>query len=182
MEDNEALWRALGAAGVLKRIPRTGWVRVGVREPESVADHSFRTALAALLLAPEGVDWGRAVAMALLHDLPEAIIGDLVARTPGEREDKQRREAAAMEALLAGLPGEAALRDLWEDYRRGVSPEARLVTAVDKLDMALQALEEQQRCPGVDLMEFMASAEGRMTGPARAIFERAKAEMERLRQ
>ena len=36
-------------SGVLKRIRRTGWVNTGVYEPESVADHSFRTSLMCML-------------------------------------------------------------------------------------------------------------------------------------
>ena len=47
--------------GLLKRYPRTGWLQLGVRTPESVADHSFRASVAASVIASlEGVDPQRA--------------------------------------------------------------------------------------------------------------------------
>jgi 5'-deoxynucleotidase YfbR-like HD superfamily hydrolase len=65
--------------GKLKSLVRTGWTRYDVRDPEDVADHSFRTALLALVLAKEaGVDAEKAVAMALVHDIGEAKIGDII--------------------------------------------------------------------------------------------------------
>jgi len=37
-------------AGILKNLPRTGWLLRGIKNPESVADHSYRTALLSMLL------------------------------------------------------------------------------------------------------------------------------------
>ncbi len=75
--------KRLGAAerilltGVLKQLPRSGWLVVGIKDPESVADHVFRTAIIADLLAEEeGADPEEEVVLAILHDLPEAVTGD----------------------------------------------------------------------------------------------------------
>ncbi|TET72873.1 HD domain-containing protein [Candidatus Bathyarchaeota archaeon] len=135
----------LSNVGKLKEIPRTGWVESGVEEPESVADHSFRTAVLAMLLADlQGLDSGKAAKMALLHDLAEASTGDL---TP---EDKRQRgpaylteEEEAMGGLLSKLPRDVAARykALWDEFRRGSSPEARVVAQADKVEMLLQASE-----------------------------------------
>ena len=76
----------------LKHTPRTGWVRTGVPEPESIADHMYRTALMALLYAPPDVDRNRAVAMALCHDLAEAIAGDITPFDGVTPTDKHARE------------------------------------------------------------------------------------------
>ena len=54
----------------LKKTKRTGWIRAGVVNPESVADHSFRMAFLALILGKDmGVDTQKAVCMALVHDI-----------------------------------------------------------------------------------------------------------------
>src|SRR5713226_9513959 len=65
------------AAGGLKRLPRQGWVDRGIPAPESVADHSFRAALMALVLgSAAGLDTARLVKLVIVHDLPEALAGD----------------------------------------------------------------------------------------------------------
>ena len=64
--------------GYLKDVTRAGWLLLGIPQPESVAEHSFRVAVIALLLAAaEGADTGRAVALGLLHDAHETRIGDV---------------------------------------------------------------------------------------------------------
>ncbi|MEJ2288073.1 MAG: HD domain-containing protein [Deinococcales bacterium] len=135
----------------LKDEPRRGWVLRGVDRPESVAAHSWGTALLCLVFAEEaGVDVGRALAVATAHDVAEAELGDIPARArPEDREvdvaEKARLEAAALARLLSGeLEGVGAL---WREYEEGASPEARFVRDMNLLDMALQALvyEEQAR-------------------------------------
>src|SRR5437870_2233242 len=65
------------AAGGLKLVRRKGWVDRGVEDAESVADHSYRVALLAWLLARRrGLDAGHAALIALVHDLAEAEVGD----------------------------------------------------------------------------------------------------------
>ncbi|MEM3032072.1 MAG: HD domain-containing protein, partial [Nitrososphaerota archaeon] len=70
--------RLAAAATILKRVERRGWVEAGLRDVESVADHSFSLALLAMTYAAaKGLNIYRAVGMALLHDLAEAYTGDL---------------------------------------------------------------------------------------------------------
>ena len=141
----ENLLAVLTDVGRLKTLRRAGWVRSGVEEPESVADHSYRLAMLALLIAPRlGLDIDRLVRLALLHDLAEARIGDL---TPADRvapADKAAREDAAFSEIVSGLSESKALVELWRDYETGGTPEARIVRQLDKLEMALQALEYEQ--------------------------------------
>jgi len=65
-------------AGLLKRIKRTGWWVAGIDDPESVAEHSFRTAVIGYYLAYwEDVDPFKVVTMSLFNDIHEARINDL---------------------------------------------------------------------------------------------------------
>lgn len=147
-------------AGKLKRLPRTGWVESGVNEPESVADHSYRTALIAMILSDlQGFDTVKVIRMALLHDLAEAEMGDL---TPKQKEAKgptfinEERETVAR--LLSKLPGNLAggYMELLEEFLEGASPEAKVVANADKVDMVLQAIEyeEEGKCPA-SLQRFL---------------------------
>jgi len=154
-------------AGRLKSEPRRGWVKkLKVTDPESVADHSFRTALMAMVLSDAwGLDTAKAVSMAILHDLPEAIVGDAM---PEERSGRSKvaLETRAMKELVGGLPPRlrARYRALWSEFVAGKSKEARLVRQLDKVEMAFQASEyvaigySREKAK-----EFMASARRKVT-------------------
>jgi len=135
----------------LKRLPRTGWLLRGVPDAESIADHSFGAAFVVLALAdvlnasgtlPAPLDTGRALAIAVLHDLPEARLTDL----PGPaqrlipREVKAEAEAEALEALTAGLPSAAQFQTLWREFEDASTPEGRLVRDADRVEMMIQCL------------------------------------------
>ena len=159
--------RVLAQAGRLKELPRAGWVREGVPEPESVADHSFRTAVLALALGPElGVDTAKLVQMLVVHDLAESDpgVGDITPRDGVPPAEKYRREREAMERLCAPLPNGAAMLALWSEYEEGQSPEARVAKQLDALEMALQAAEYERR-HGQDLALFRDHARPRITHP-----------------
>lgn len=65
-------------AGLLKKVKRSGWWVAGIKDPESVAEHSFRTAVMGLYLAYwEGADPYKVVFMGLFNDIHEARINDL---------------------------------------------------------------------------------------------------------
>jgi len=64
--------------GQLKRVKRSGWWVAGIDNPESVAEHSFRTALLGYILASlEGADPQKTAMICLFHDMGEARINDL---------------------------------------------------------------------------------------------------------
>src|SRR5690606_14882322 len=128
-----ALIEAVG----LKALPRTGWVRRGIAGPESVAAHSWGVAWLVLALLPPALDRGRALAYAVLHDLPEVRVGDLTPSDGVAPAEKARREHAAMDGLCASLPHLAAT---WRAYEAQADPEARFVRQLDRLDMAIQAV------------------------------------------
>lgn len=179
----------LGQAGRLKRLRRKGWVDRGVAEPESVADHSYRLALLVLLAGSlhPGIDVSRAVILALVHDLPEALAGD---QTPFDRQleagadpaqlfrsypsyspeveaEKSARERAALRQMVSGLPDELArlLSEAWEEYEAGSTPEARFVRQLDKLETALQATEYRAEQPEITIDSFLLGAEAESVDP-----------------
>jgi putative hydrolase of HD superfamily len=129
-------------SGRLKRIPRSGWVEAGIDSPESVADHTFRTAILCMIHSDlEDLDALKMLQMALIHDLPEAITGDL---TPSERTNTAKeREEDAMKKLLYLLPEKQREKyaEIWHEYEEGKTAESKVVKGLDKLEMALQARE-----------------------------------------
>lgn len=165
VHDFDQLIRTFEEAGRLKSLRRAGWVRVGLPEAESVADHSYRVALMALLLGPRlGLNTNQMIRLALLHDLGEARLGDI---TPADRippEEKHAREAVALSEVVDSLPEAPALFDLWREYAQGASPEARAVRQLDKLEMAFQTLEYERRFHR-RLDEFWASVRAALTDP-----------------
>ena len=134
----------------LKDIARTGWVRAGVENPESVAAHSWGMAGLALRLCPDHLDLSRVLAMCLVHDVAEIVVGDLTPHDAIKRKEKHDLERAGM---LKIAPQWVALFD---EYEQGVSEEAQFVKNMDKLDMGLQALHYHHQ--GLDLSAFITSA------------------------
>lgn len=163
MEANPAVVAALcERLAALKLLPRTGWLQRGVSPAESVAEHTFGVALLALALADAapGVERGRLLALALLHDLAEALLGDMpaAARRHLGAAAKHRAEHSAMAEILAGLPGGDEHLALWEEYAAGASREARLVKGLDRLEMLAQALA-YERAGNRALAEFWQGAD-----------------------
>lgn len=147
----------------LKHLARSGWLRVGVAQPESVAGHSWGVACLALLLLPDDMNRERALQYAILHDLAEVRTGDVTPHDGIERDEKVRQEREAMRSMCEGLPMGEGLDALWLAYERQGDPESRFVRELDRLDMALQAVAYAQE--GHDVLEFMRSADPHITHP-----------------
>jgi putative hydrolase of HD superfamily len=157
--DSRAALQLLLDAHRLKRVPRTGWVMRGVPDGESVADHSYGVAFIALLLAEmmtQAVDRAKLLTIALLHDLPESVVGDLLSPAmahfpPGA---KWSAEAAVLTQLLDGLPSAERWRAWWQEFEDGTSLEGQLVRDADHLDMLIQAHVYERTTGNQWLAEF----------------------------
>jgi putative hydrolase of HD superfamily len=131
----------------LKGVERRNRLADGSRR-ENTAEHSWHLGIAALVLAPfavEPIDVGTAVAMALVHDIVEIDAGDTFAYDVAEgAATKRAREEAAADRLFGLLPESMGqrFRDLWEDYERGDTAEARYVMAIDRMAPMLLNLAE----------------------------------------
>lgn len=152
-------------AGKLKGLERTGWVVEDIKSPESVADHSFRTALAVLVLAKsrQDLDLDRAVKIALVHDVEESLTGDILIDWKIEKHaekakrlkdlenhgiTKDEKKLRGLEAIkkLTSLLGSSGkdLFDLWKEYEEGKTNEAIFVKSVETFEMLLQAYEYEK--------------------------------------
>ncbi len=139
-------------SGILKLIPRSGWFKVGIRDPESVADHSFRTALIAFIIAyleTEDFDEAcKACLLGLIHDLNEARTLDL-----------HKLSRKYVEVDLDGVLREQ-LKQLPEDICKRIEELEHLkdiVKDADKLELLLQAKEYSETYPSA--MEYTKNLE-----------------------
>lgn len=111
---------------------------------QSVASHSWNMIIVAIALQPHltrSVNMERVMEMCALHDLPEAIVHDvpLHKQTPDVRAKKYAQESVAV-SQLTDLLGNEKIRNVLDEYEERKSYEARLVKAIDVLDVALQHL------------------------------------------
>jgi putative hydrolases of HD superfamily len=139
-DDIEGVLTFLRAAERLKMVMRSGWTSDG--QQESVAEHTWRLCLMAMLLYGHipGIDLARLLKMCLIHDLGEAIGGDVPAPAQKAGASKADQERSDLVQLIAPLP--PALRqeivDLWDEYEAAGSPEAKIAKGLDKLETILQ--------------------------------------------
>jgi putative hydrolase of HD superfamily len=132
--------------GLLKRYKRTGWLIAGITDPESIADHSFRAAaFAGIVAAMEGADPARAALLSLFHDSQESRLTDIpylakayVKRAPNEQVTADQTR---------GLPGPVAdmISRAVAEYEEKSTPEARCARDADKLDCLVQAIEYREQ-------------------------------------
>lgn len=139
--DAKALIAFLRVAERLKDAPRHCWTTGGRRE--SVAEHSWRVALMAMLMKDEfpELDIDRVIRMCLVHDLGEALTGDIptFVKTDADR----AVEAAGLDGLIGGLPAPwpGELRALFAEMDALETPEAKLYKALDRME-AIQSHNE----------------------------------------
>ncbi|XP_022153358.1 HD domain-containing protein 2 [Momordica charantia] len=148
----------------LKTTKRTGWIQRRVKDPESIADHMYRMGIMALISSDiPGIDRDKCIKMAIVHDIAEAIVGDITPFDGISKLEKNRREREALDhmcKLLGGGPRAKEIGELWMDYENNSSPEAEIVKDLDKVEMILQALEYENE-QGKDLDEFFQSTAGK---------------------
>uniref|UniRef100_I1JGU3 HD domain-containing protein n=1 Tax=Glycine max TaxID=3847 RepID=I1JGU3_SOYBN len=90
----------------LKATKRTGWVRKDVKNPESIADHMYRMSLMALIASDvPGVDRNKCIKMAIVHDIAEAIVGDITPLDGVSKAEKNQREQEALDHMCKVLGG-----------------------------------------------------------------------------
>jgi len=141
-EDLSAVARFLYEAGTLKQTRRTGWWMAGVRDPESVAEHSWRTALLATIIAKlEGADPARAAYLAVWHDSQETRTGDV--NHLGKKYSSDADPRAVTDDQVAGMPEvlASAVREIVAEYEAKESPEAICARDADKLECMIQGVE-----------------------------------------
>ncbi len=136
----------LQAASVLKDTLRSSRTLAG--RPESTAEHSWSLCLLVLLVERDldGIDVPRLLKLCLLHDLGEAISGDIPAIHQDPDHDKAAEERADFITLCAPLPDDLKTEflALWDEYDAARTPEAQLAKGLDKLETMIQHVTGQQ--------------------------------------
>jgi putative hydrolases of HD superfamily len=153
MESSEiaALLEFLRSAEKLKNVTRSAWTSGGT--PESVAEHTWRLCLMALVFSERvgPIDVGKLLKMCIVHDLGEAIGGDVPAIHQDPAAPKSDAERRDLLTLLEPLPADihAEIVALWDEYEQAESAEAKVAKALDKLETIMQH-NQGRNPPGFD--------------------------------
>ncbi|NJP44723.1 HD domain-containing protein [Actinacidiphila epipremni] len=149
MDDENAATGTAGyllELGMLKRAKRSGWWIAGVKDPETIAEHSFRTAVVGSVLAlMEGADPARVALMCVFHDTQETRIGDIphIGRryvTAASNEQVTADQVSAAHPAVA-----AGIGRVVDEYENGDSLEVVVAHDADKLECLLQAVEYREQ-------------------------------------
>ncbi|MBC3983492.1 HD domain-containing protein [Streptomyces buecherae] len=128
--------------GALKRGKRSGWWIAGVKDPETIAEHSFRVAVVGAVLAMmEGADPAKVALLCTFHDTQETRVGDIpwIGRrylTAAKNEDVTKDQLADAHPAVA-----AGIQAVVEEYEHGDSLEVLVAHDADKLECMIQGLE-----------------------------------------
>lgn len=84
--------------GQLKELKRAGWIKNNVMLPESDADHMYRMAMLVFPLKTSfelngeifSLDKDKLIKMCLVHDVAEAIVGDITPSCPISKDEKHQ--------------------------------------------------------------------------------------------
>jgi putative hydrolases of HD superfamily len=139
-DDVAGVLEFLRSAERLKNVHRSAWTSGGERE--SVAEHTWRLCLMALVFRNSfpGVDFTKVVKICIVHDLGEALGGDIPAPEQVANAPKASQEREDLVTLVASLPTaeRTEIVALWDEYETAESPEAKLAKALDKLETIMQ--------------------------------------------
>jgi len=124
----------------LKNVLRSGFTSTG--RPESTPEHTWRLCLLAMVFHDElpELDFERVLKMCVVHDLGEAINGDIPAVSQTAECKNSLSERADLIELLSPLPAhvQREIVELWDEYEAGLTPEAATVKAFDKIETIIQ--------------------------------------------
>ena len=121
----------------LKNIYRRSFLMDGEKN-ENSAEHSWHVAMMSILLidySEENTDQLHVLKMLLIHDIVEIDAGDTFCYDETAALDKESREKSAADRLFNILPPDQAaeLRELWNEFEAGITPEAKFASALDRL-------------------------------------------------
>lgn len=134
MDERDRIIDFLNEAGMLARVPRSGFAQLGGYQ-QSVAEHVHRAAIVGMSLAwRAGADAGRVAQLCLVHDLPEARTLDL--HHLAKRYVKSD-EGKAVEDMTRGLAFGDEVRGLIAEYAACETDEAALAHDADQLELLL---------------------------------------------
>ncbi|VEU22095.1 DEKNAAC103065 [Brettanomyces naardenensis] len=151
---------------LLKQQKRTGWIDKKVPDPESIADHMYRMSIIAMSLNRDSLekdgkkpDLSQCVKIALVHDIAESLVGDIVPHDVDVgKEEKHDREYRTIQFLSETIKPyneefSKEITNLWLDYEYQRTLEGTIVKDIDKYELLIQTFE-YERLHNVRLDEF----------------------------
>jgi putative hydrolase of HD superfamily len=155
----------------LKEMPRAGWFFMGIKNPESVAAHTFRASVAAWLMSQKKrLNTERLIKIALSHDFCDLYAGEKapffyyadlpqnekkrksalkkwVRLSKKEKEKRSQMKLKTKEKSLLKLIKKLSpslkkeIYSCWLDYEKGISKEARFFKQIERIETLIQSLE-----------------------------------------
>ncbi|CAN9158242.1 unnamed protein product [Alternaria alternata] len=139
----------------LKTTKRAGWQRFHIGDGESISDHMYRMSILTMMApAPlsSKLDIARCCRMAVIHDMAEALVGDITPVDGVSKEEKSRREAETMDYICTTLLGKfngglngQDIRAIWQEYEDSKTPESLFVHDIDKIELLVQMVEYERK-------------------------------------
>lgn len=181
MTDTKNIMAFLHTVEHLKLEKRTGWHKKGIpfEKTESIADHMYRMAIMVCLVQDESIDKFKAVKMALVHDMAEALVGDITPSCGVSEEEKNRRETEAMQFIrdtLEDNPFGVEAQELWLEYAADTTKESQFVKDIDKTELYVQVVEYENKF-GINFQNWLSRSRPKIRHPAlQAIADAAELE------
>jgi putative hydrolases of HD superfamily len=158
LENIEKIFDFLHIVSGLKQAKRYGKYDI---EADSSADHSWRLALMSFVIADElnlSIDLSKAMKIAIVHDLPESITGDIpymeILNGNVTKQEKQKNEIEAINKIVSKLPEKIGkeIRELWEEYEYSKTKEGAFIKALDKIETIAHVVEKGRDYSDLDLI------------------------------
>jgi putative hydrolase of HD superfamily len=125
----------------LKQLPRTGWVKRGIPNPKSVAEHTYGSIIIVRDFAlAAGLNADYCARMMECHDMPEIGAGDITPSCGISKQEKFERELAEAKRL-AQLSGNDEILEMLLEYHTQETIESHHAYDADKLEPLLQSLQ-----------------------------------------
>lgn len=127
-------------AGDFKLLKRSGWVFHKVKNPESVADHSWGLTFLAMMYAPKHLDKLKCLELAIIHDLAEIEVGDITPRDGVSSIEKNKLEMLAMKKIVNRISTPLThVLELFQELEEQKTEESQFIKQLDKIEVVLQA-------------------------------------------
>lgn len=154
--------------GKSKKIKRSGWLREGIKDSESVAEHCFRLSVFSMVLAKTlGVNQEKLIKMAIIHDLGETKTGDIVVERGrtidvNRKTKKEAGEKKIVDEVLSQFGSDYS--EIFQEMVERKTNDSIVFWQLDKLEMAIQAFEYEKE-HNIRLDEFFLNASMHVVHP-----------------
>ncbi len=136
----------------LKTVVRSGWNEnhwnIKAERLESIAEHVYGTCILAIAINsefPHNIDINKVIKMLVLHEIGEAIIGDITPTDGITPEEKERMEHEAMAEVLSSLEEKDELLKLLLEFDAHETEESKFAARIDKMEADIQAKIYQEQ-------------------------------------